>query len=84
MESASGGGESSSSTAGSVGLLLAKFNTLPKLACIAKRQVERNPPRGKKRSRGQGTSDPKSITPRQRLREFPGEHLSVSNNKRLV
>ena len=81
VESASGGGESSSSTAGSVGLLLAKLRC-PKSSDLArKRRVDRNPPRGKKRSCGQGASDPKSSTPRQRLREFPGEHLSVSYNK---
>ena len=46
-----------------------------------KRKVDRNPPKGKRRSRGLGLSDPKSITPQPRVNAFKGEHLTVSNNK---
>ena len=46
-----------------------------------KRKVDRNPPRGKRRSRGLGANDPKSITPQQRVATFSGEYLTVSNNK---
>ena len=48
-----------------------------------KRKVDRNPPpKGKKRSRGTAsTNDPKSVTPSQRVRQYKGENLSVSNKK---
>ena len=48
-----------------------------------KRKVDRNPPpKGKKRSRGTAsTNDPKSVTPSQRVRQYTGENLSVSNKK---
>ena len=44
-----------------------------------KRKVDRNPS-GKKRSRGAGPYDPKSISP-QHVEEFPNESLCVVNNK---
>ena len=46
-----------------------------------KRKVDRNPPRGKKRSRGTCASDPKSITPQQRVKQYNDECFSVANNK---
>lgn len=47
-----------------------------------KRKLRKNPPVGKKRSRGvRGVNDPKSITPSQRVKEFSDECLKVSNNK---
>ena len=46
-----------------------------------KRKIDKNPPRGKRRSRGLGVSDPKSVTPQQRVAEFTNEKLTVSNNK---
>jgi len=36
-----------------------------------KRKVDCNPPVGKKRSRGQHSSEPKSISPEDRVKEFP-------------
>ena len=42
---------------------------------------KRNPWKGKKRSRGEGVSDPKPVTPRQRVREFLNESLTESNSK---
>ena len=48
---------------------------------VRKRTIDCNPPKGKKRSRGKGVSDPKSVSPRQRVREFPDESLTVSNSK---
>ena len=47
-----------------------------------KRKIDRNPPpKGKRRSRGSCSSDPKSVTPQQRVRKYPEECFSVSNNK---
>ena len=47
----------------------------PQPAAIArKRKLAINPPpRGKRRSAVRGTFDPKSVTPSQRVREFPDE-----------
>ena len=46
------------------------------------RAVHRNPPpAGKRRSRGRGANEPKSVTPRQRVSEHPGEWLTVSNKR---
>jgi hypothetical protein len=55
----------------------------PKNSEIArKRKVLLNPPpKGKRRSRGHGTFDPKSVTPMQRVKEFSDENLCVSNKK---
>ena len=55
----------------------------PQPATIArKRKVAINPPpRGKRRSAARGTFDPKSVTPSQRVREFPDEQLTVSAGK---
>ena len=54
----------------------------PKASDIArKRAIDRNPPKGKKRSRGVGASDPKYVDPRKRVSEFPSESLTVSNGK---
>jgi len=41
------------------------------------------PPKGKKYSRGPSTSDTKSVTPSQRVRQYTSENLSVSNKKLL-
>ena len=41
--------------------------------------IDRNPQKGKKRSRGEGVSNPMSVDPRQRVREFPSVSLTVSN-----
>ena len=36
-----------------------------------KRKADCNPPVGKKRSRGQASSEPKSVSPKDRVNEFP-------------
>ena len=36
-----------------------------------------NPPKGMKRGKGAVSHEPQSVTPSQRMREFPGENLSV-------
>ncbi len=46
-----------------------------------KRRVNCNPPVGRNKSRGQGSSEPKSLSPRDRVTEFPEEGLTVSNGK---
>ena len=43
------------------------------------RKTKRNdPPRGKRRCKGAVSSDPKGVTPQQRVREFTNESLTVS------
>jgi hypothetical protein len=51
-----------------------------------KRKIHANPPPvGKKRSQttstGKRNYDPKKVSPSERVREFPGEHLTVSSGK---
>ena len=49
-----------------------------------KRVIDRNPPKGKKRTKGPSRqSEPKSITPEQRLKDarYANEGLTVSNKK---
>ena len=47
-----------------------------------KRKVRTNPPpTGKRRSSARGHSDPKSVMPEQRVKEFPVEELTVSGGK---
>ena len=40
-----------------------------------------NPPKGMKRGKGAVSHEPQSVTPSQRMREFPGENLSVLSGK---
>ena len=44
-------------------------------------QTSVNPPRGKRRSAGLGSFDPKSVGPAQRVREFSENHLCVLAGK---
>ena len=50
---------------------------------VRKRKVDKNPPKGKKKSRGSCTcvSNPKTITPQQRVNQYKNEFFSVSNKK---
>jgi len=41
------------------------------------------PPKGKGRARGEGSSEPKSITATQRVKEFPKEYLQVTGAGRM-
>ena len=44
-----------------------------------KRKVDCNPPpKGKRRARGEGSSEPKTVSPRERVRKFPDECLTVT------
>ena len=43
-----------------------------------------NPPVGQKRSRGQGSSEPKSVNAKDRVNEFPDECLTVGRGGKLL
>ena len=44
-----------------------------------KRKIDCNsPPKGKRRSRGEGSSEPKTVSPRQRVDQFPDQCLAVT------
>ena len=44
-----------------------------------KRKMDcKTPPKGKRRARGEGSSEPKTVCPRERVREFPDECLTVT------
>ena len=44
-----------------------------------KSKVDCNPPhKGKRRARGEGSSEPKTVSPHERVREFPDECLTVT------
>ena len=57
----------------------------PTLSDLArKRKLASNPafpPKGMKRGKGAASHEPLSVTPSQRMREFPGENLSVLSGK---
>ena len=44
-----------------------------------KRNIDSNPPVGQKRSRDQGSSEPKSVSAKDRVNEFPDECLTVNS-----
>lgn len=48
-----------------------------------KRKIGSNPPVGQKRSRGQGSSEPKSVSAKDRVNEFPDECLTVTRGGKL-
>ena len=49
-----------------------------------KRKLRQNlPPSGRKRGKGRVVTNPKSITPAERVRSYPNEHFSVNANKKL-
>ena len=76
---------SSSAALSGVNSLLSCLHRPTSSELSRKRKVDRNPPaKGKKRSRGTSTSDPKSVTPSQSVKQYTGENLTVSNsNKKL-
>ena len=49
-----------------------------------KRRVDCNTPVGQKRLKGHGSSQPKSVTPKDRVKGFPSECLTVSGNGKLI
>ena len=62
--------------------ILTVFKSLkaPKLSDLTrKRKVDSNPPpKGKRRARGEGANEPKTVTASQRIKEFPGECLTTA------
>ena len=70
--------ESSTSSRSIAPVNLLRVLRCPNASDLARKPaIDRNPPKGKKRSRGEGVSDPKSVDPRKRVSEFPSESLSV-------
>ena len=74
---------SSSCCTESLGPSLLEKLRCPKPSELARKtKVQQNSsPKGKRRARGHGTFDPKSVTPAQRVKEFPEESLCISNKK---
>ena len=69
----------STSTSSSTVSLLDRLRSPLPSELSRKRKVHTNPPpKGKRRSASRGYCDPKSVSPLQRVREFPGEELTVS------
>ena len=78
-EESSGTGSSSSSRPP---LLLERLRASTLAAIARKWQTKTNPPPvGKRQCRGNFVSDPKSVEPSKRVREFPNEQLKVSGGK---
>ena len=60
-----------------VNSLLSRLHRPTSSELSRKRKVDQNPPpKGKKRSRGASASDPKSVTPSQRVKQYTGEAAS--------
>ena len=82
-----GTGFAGSSTSNSRSIISASANLLSVSQCpkaseqAHKRTTDCNPPKGKKRSRGEAVSDPMSFAPCQLVREFPNESLTLSKGK---
>ena len=78
----SSGCPSSSEPTVSTASLLERLHRPRSSELARKRTVHRNPPPlGKRRSRGRGANEPKSVTPSQRVAEHPGECLTTSNKQ---
>ena len=74
--------ESSSSSSGQPPSLLEKLKAPTPAAIARKRQIKANPPPvGKRQCRGSSASDPKTIQPSKRVKDFPNEQLKVSGGK---
>ena len=66
---------SSSAASSGVSSLLSRLHRPTSSELSQKRKVNRNPPpKGKKCSRGALASDPKSVTPSQRVKQYTGEN----------
>ena len=48
-----------------------------------KRSVPCNPRKGLKKGKGRVTAVPSKVTPLERIKDFPGEHLYVENDKQF-
>ena len=82
IESSSSATSSETPPEAAVVSLLDRLKAPQRSELSRKRTVDRNPPpKGKRRARGPHTSDPKSVSPAQRIPEFSDEQLTVSNGK---
>ena len=74
--------EASCSTSCSTESIRSKLKS-PQLSDLArKRKLSTNPPpKGAKRSKGRNVADPKSVSPSERLKQFPEENFKISDNK---
>ena len=70
--------EASTSTASS---LLDRLRSPQPSDLARKRHVKSNPPRGSWKGKGKVTADPKSVSPSDRVKAYPGENFIVSNKK---
>ena len=78
----SGDSSSLSSSTGTVTSLLSVLKYPPPSHLARRRKLNTLPPSGRKRSRGYTTaSTPKSVSPHDRVKAYPEERLTVSNNK---
>ena len=62
-------------------LLLSVLKAHKSSDLATKCSVLKNPPRGKKKSRGSSTNNPTNMKPTQRIKEYPNEPFVVSNSK---
>lgn len=74
--------DSSTSTASPISLLDV-FRAPQASELTRKTKVDSNPPIGKKTSRGQGCSEPKSVSAKDRVNQFPDECLTVNRGGKL-
>ena len=71
--------DTESEETGTVVSLLDRLKSATAADIARPRKTKRNdPPRGKRRCKGAVSSDPKGVTPQQRVREFTNESLTVS------
>ena len=73
--------DGSNSSSSSVRTILSQLRSPTSSELSRKRRVNKNPPKGKRRSYARGKSDPKNVTPQQRVKKLSNEPLTVSNNK---
>ena len=73
---------SASSSVSNTVSLLSRLKS-PQLSELARKQKVCNnpPPKGAKRSKGRNVGDLKSISPSERLKQFPEENFKITNNK---
>ena len=75
--------ETSDSASNPVVSILDRLRSPQPLDLARKRKVRHNPPpRGLKK--GKQTANPKNVSPSDRVKEFPGEHFTVSNTNAAV
>ena len=71
--------DGSNSSSSSVRTILSQLRSPTSSELSRKRRVDKNPPKGKRRSCARGKSDPKNVTPQQRVKKLSNVPLTVSN-----